>query len=224
MSSDSNPDRTTVSTSSSLTVENDDELFDVLPTLSSDRYELESEIDRGGTGIIYKAKDARLPRDVAVKVVRTRYADSAPTLAHFAYEAAIMSYLAHPGVIPIYDSGSCEDGRPFHAMKLINGCSLATLLREDERPKRSELVSIFVNVCHTIAFAHEQGVVHLDLKPSNILIGAFGNVLVTDWGLSRFVVDPPRSSRRAGTKSTTVFENRRHADVHGTGASASKIC
>lgn len=154
--------------------------------LGNPRYELCGEIDRGGMGLICRARDLLLRRDVAVKVLWLSPEVNQPAVRSFASEARIMSYLAHPGVAPIYDSGVCTDGRPYYVMKLIDGTTLADMLLS-ERHSTAELLNVFVDVCQTIAFAHSRGIIHLDLKPGNVMVGAFGEVQVMDWGLARFV-------------------------------------
>lgn len=98
-----------------------------------------------------------------------------------------MGMLQHPGIIHIYECGHCDDGRPFHAMVLIQGQTLAAFTRDKQRNRflTARLLNIFARVCHTIAYCHSRGVVHLDLKPANIMVGEFGEVHVMDWGLAR---------------------------------------
>ena len=157
----------------------------VMPLLADGRYRLCDQIARGGVGIVYQAQDLKLQREVAIKVLRAKFLDDAYAQQRFANEAYVMSFLPHPGLPPIYDCGLCEDGRPYHVMKLINGVTFSALLKETE-PNEGEYFRIFSLICETIAFAHSHEVIHLDLKPENVMVGAFGEVHVMDWGLARF--------------------------------------
>lgn len=136
-------------------------------------------------GSIYRAKDQQLGREVAIKVLRSKYAHNALVQKAILTEACVMSYLTHPGVTPIYERGACEDGRPYYVMKLIDGVTLSEILHRPGR-KMPELLRIFANVARTLAFAHSRNVIHLDLKPGNVMVGEFGEVYVMDWGLARF--------------------------------------
>jgi tetratricopeptide (TPR) repeat protein len=145
-----------------------------------DGYELGREVGRGGMGVVYLARDTALGRDVAVKVLR----DSDPAAsARFVAEACITGRLQHPGIPPVHAVGTLSDDRPFLAMKLIRGRTLAELIRDGE--DRSRLVTAFEQVCQAVGFAHSQEVIHRDLKPANVMVGTFGEVQVMDWGLAR---------------------------------------
>ncbi len=154
-------------------------------------YRLEGEIASGGMGVVYRARDQRLGRDLAVKILRADCAYDQGLHARFAFEARVTGQLQHPGIPPVHEVGSLPDGRPFLAMKLIHGRTLADLLKE--RPSPAEglpyFLGIFEQVCQTVAYAHGQGVIHRDLKPDNIMVGAFGEVQVMDWGLAKRKAD-----------------------------------
>ncbi|MCM2371975.1 protein kinase domain-containing protein [Aporhodopirellula aestuarii] len=155
------------------------------PRLLTGRYEILEWIETGGMGIIYKAFDRLLEREVAIKVLRRDRATNSYQ-EDFAKEARIMSFLSHPGVAPIYETGVCVNGQPYHVMKLVGGITLRAML-DDENTEKAELLNVFTDVCQTMAFAHSRGVIHLDLKPSNIMVGEFGEVNVMDWGLARHI-------------------------------------
>jgi serine/threonine protein kinase len=143
------------------------------PDLSGTRYRLDAEIGRGGMGIVYRAWDGQLDRPVALKVIDSGPPDEPRTLAR----------LEHPGLVPVYDNGLLPDGRAFYAMRLVEGRHLDDFLgAEASLPAR---LRVFEKICEAVAFAHDRGVVHCDLKPRNIMIGAFGEVLVMDWGIAR---------------------------------------
>lgn len=150
-------------------------------------YEVLQEIARGGMGIVYKGRDTDLRRDVAVKVLLERHQSEAELIKRFVEEAQISGQLQHPGITPIYELGEFPDGRPYFAMKLVKGETLAKLLtaRADPRDGRERFLKIFEQICQTLAYAHSRGVMHRDLKPANIMVGTFGEVQVMDWGLAK---------------------------------------
>ena len=154
--------------------------------------ELFEEIARGGMGIVLKGRDSDLRREVAVKVLDDSLARDPAVLQRFVEEAQIGGQLQHPGVVPIYELGVMEDGRPFFAMKLIQGDTLAELLaaRADPDQERRHFLAVFESVCQTVAYAHSKGVIHRDLKPANVMVGAFGEVQVVDWGLAKVLGGP----------------------------------
>src|SRR5262249_11339842 len=130
-----------------------------------------------------------------------RYADDPHSRARFLLEAEVTGGLEHPGIVPVYGLGAYPDGRPFYAMRFIQGESLQEAIRrfhEAEGPKRDpgerslglrELFGRFVAVCNAVAFAHSRGVLHRDLKPANVMLGGYGETLVVDWGLAKAGAD-----------------------------------
>jgi serine/threonine protein kinase len=156
------------------------------PDLTGTRYEVGPELDRGGMGVVYSARDLELDREVALKVLATAVAnpESADRLRR---EARIIARLEHPGIVPVHDVGSLPDGRVFYAMKLVSGQRLDAFLREG-RPLPEKL-RVFLRVCEPVAFAHAHGVIHRDLKPENVMVGPFGEVLVMDWGVAKRLLD-----------------------------------
>src|SRR5262249_9144964 len=151
------------------------------------RYELREEIGRGGMGAVFRAHDPNLNRSLAVKVLLEKHRGLLEWEGRFLEEAQITGQLQHPGVPPVYEVGSLEDGRPFFAMKLVKGQTLDALLRpsQDRAADRPHLLTVFGQVCQALAYAHSRGVLHRDLKPANIMVGAFGEVQVMDWGLAK---------------------------------------
>jgi eukaryotic-like serine/threonine-protein kinase len=151
------------------------------------RLHLLGEVARGGMGVIIKGHDSDLGRDLAVKVLLEQHREKPDLIRRFVEEAQISGQLQHPGVVPVYELGTLADNRPYFAMKLVKGRTLAVLLAEraDPAEDQTRLLGIFEQVCLTMAYAHVRGVIHRDLKPSNIMVGSFGEVQVMDWGLAK---------------------------------------
>jgi serine/threonine protein kinase len=155
--------------------------------LMAGRYELGQIIGEGGMGIVYRARDRALDREVAVKLVKPGVPASAPVVARFVGEATVTGQLQHPGIPPVHELGTLADGQPFLAMKLVKGRTLRELLRERPGPaaELGRYVAVFEQVCHAVGYAHAHRVIHRDLKPANIMVGAHGEVQVMDWGLAK---------------------------------------
>jgi serine/threonine-protein kinase len=149
-----------------------------LPDFSATRYDLAEEIGRGGMGVVFRAHDRQLDRDVAIKVVAWPTAGDAERLRR---EARTLASLEHAGIVPVHDVGTLPDGRVFFVMGLVRG---APLDAHAAPLPLADRLRLFDRVCDTIAFAHAHGVVHRDLKPANILVGEFGQVQIADWGLA----------------------------------------
>lgn len=188
---------------------------------ATSRYQLSDEIGRGGMGVVFRARDLDLNRDVAVKLLSSGHVNSDRAVMAFIQEAKIMGSLQHPGVVRIYEFGRTSGGRPFHVMKLVEGETLGSLIRERrnfENPS-AQLLRVFSYVCQVMAYTHSQHFIHLDLKPENIMVGEFGEVHLMDWGLARSV-DSHESSHDsvAGYLATGVPRQSSGASgrVHGT--------
>jgi formylglycine-generating enzyme required for sulfatase activity len=150
-----------------------------------ERYEVRGQLGRGGMGIVERAYDRVLQREVAAKRLRR---SSASALARFLGEARLVAALDHPGIVPVHDAGLDARGRPWFTMPLVSGTSLAVVLalaRDGQGGwSRERVLGVLQKACETVAFAHARGIVHRDLKPANVMVGAFGEVLVLDWGLA----------------------------------------
>ncbi len=178
------------------------------------RLQLLGEVARGGMGAIIKGRDRDLGRDLAVKVLLEQHREKPELIRRFVEEAQISGQLQHPGVVPVYELGTLEDHRPYFAMKLVKGRTLADLLEEcagaaEDQPR---LLGVFEQVCLTMAYAHSRGVIHRDLKPSNIMVGSFGEVQVMDWGLAKVLP-------QAGVAEDEDAGRIRHETVIRTGRS-----
>ena len=171
------------------TVDSLDEIFAEVEVRDTDwqlgNYQILGEIGRGGMGVIYRARQKHSRRIVAVKRVLNYHADSQETLARFRREAEAAASLDHPNILPIYEVG-VSDGLPFFSMKFAIGGSLLEFkpaLRDD--PRRS--VALMAKIARAVAYAHENGILHRDLKPGNILLDGLGEPLVSDFGLAKWL-------------------------------------
>ncbi len=187
-------------------------------------------IGRGGMGLVYRGGDPELGRTLAIKVLAKRHAGDPELVQRFRREASICSRLQHPGVVPVYGRGELADGRPYFTMKVVDGETLAELLRRDGRDPavRERHLGIFAKICQTLAYVHASHVVHGDLKPGNVMVGAFGEIQVMDWGFAREIEGEPvrRSGHILGTPAYMAPEQARgdaekigpRTDVFGLGA------
>lgn len=153
-----------------------------LPEPDPARYVVLERIGRGGMGAVYRARDVRLNRDVALKVLHVGE-ETGELAARLTREARTLAHLEHPGIVPVHDVGVLADGRPYYTMKLVQGRRLDEVARGRSR---AELLQLFTRVCEPMAFAHARGAVHRDVKPQNVMVGEFGEVLVLDWGVSKW--------------------------------------
>ena len=201
------------------------------PDLDHDRYAVRDVLGRGGMGTVFRAYDAVLERDVALKVMSSSVAE-AGVPARLRAEQQTIARLEHPGIVPVYDAGSTCDGRGFYVMRLVRGRTLEEMLASQPGEFASDIrFRVFERVCEAVAFAHAEGVVHCDLKPSNVMIGAFGEVFVMDWGLAHrpaggSAADSPLETmgtpgymapeQRAGGANTATLDAR--TDVYALGA------
>ena len=161
-------------------------------------YELQRELARGGMGQIYEGYDQHLVRRVAIKVSANKSRQDDP---RFIREAQVLARLAHPNIVPIYNLGQDESGRPCYSMKLVRGETLQAILdaKREKNPTTTQeypierLLGVFLKICDALAFAHAQGVLHRDLKPENVMVGEFGEVLVMDWGVAKIQGEEPQA-------------------------------
>lgn len=184
-------------------------------------------IGEGGMARVVDGFAPDLGQYVAVKILRAEYAADAELRARFQEEAALQARIDHPGCPPIYGQGEDEDGLPCYAMKKVEGRTLADLLADRghatrNAPWRKRLLLVLLDVCETIGYAHEVGVVHRDLKPENILIDKHSSVYVIDWGIAKSLGtgDDSESSRTLPGKvmGSPGYLSPEQAD--GRGASA----
>lgn len=181
-----------------------DDKLDHLRHIADVRYEFVQELGSGGMGTVYLAEDRELDRFVAIKVINTP--DITDDLRErMIREARIIARLEHPGIVPVHDAGTLPDGRIFYAMKYVRGSRLDEYAAQAS--SLNDRLRKFQSVCDAVAFAHAHGVIHRDLKPQNIMIGSFGEVLVMDWGVAKIREDS-RQSAAYNTSDGTVIGTR----------------
>ena len=183
-----------------------------LPDLSGTRYNLLRYVACGGMGSVWLAEDTVLKRRVALKVLDL----AGPTDdldVRLLREARILASLEHPGMVPVHDAGTLADGRAFCCMKYVEGQTLAQHIATLNLPDRLRLLE---RIAEPLDFAHARGFIHRDLKPDNVMIGAFGEVLVMDWGLAKVGV----TSLEAGETeiATAVQPTQNSLRVTGQGS------
>jgi hypothetical protein len=156
-------------------------------TGAAGRYDLHGEVARGGLGRILRATDTSLDREVAIKTM-LRHSPGAE--ARFDREMRLTARLQHPNIVPVFDGGRLPGGHPYLAMRLVHGRSLSEAIAAAQGlGERLKLLPHIVDACNAIAYAHDQRVLHRDLKPDNVLVGAFGETVVIDWGLAKDLDD-----------------------------------
>jgi serine/threonine protein kinase len=177
-----------------------------LPEFSGTRYILQEFLARGGMGTVYTAQDKTLNRRVAIKVLDSSDPHGALE-ERLLREARVLAKLEHPGIVPVHDAGTLADGCVFYVMKFVEGSRVdQSVASVSSLPERLRL---FLRICETVSFAHSRGILHRDLKPANVMVGAFGEVLVMDWGLAKILQsDAAQSSEQTivatATSSDTV--------------------
>ena len=207
----------------------------VAPKLDEARYTLETEIGKGGMGVVMRIHDQHLNRRLAMKVLLERGEprdDEERRLVHqllgrFLEEAQVTSQLDHPGVVPVHELGLDQRGKVYFTMRLVKGRT-ANEVFADAREETNDwtttrALEVILKVCDTMAYAHDKGVLHRDLKPANVMVGRFGEVYVMDWGLAKVLGQSDRHDLRIATQPGTgasVLATARQRDSEGeTGSS-----
>ncbi len=175
-------------------------------------YEILSPIGAGGMGEVYRARDTRLQREVAIKVLPERVADSARALARFEREARVVAALSHPNILAIHDVGR-EGATAFAVMELLEGATLRDEVRGGPLPPR-QATAYAAQSAEGLAAAHDKGVVHRDLKPENLFVTRDGRLKILDFGLAR--EGPDAFAPRSETESPTLVRETDPGSVVGT--------
>lgn len=185
------------------------------------RFKILDVLGEGGSGRVLRAHDPTLGRDVALKIVRASLAADEAACERFVAEAHVCAGLQHPGIVPIHEFGRLDDGRPYFAMKIVEGQTFAELMRGATRGAAARgFVEIFEKVCQTLAFVHAHGVLHGDLKPHNVMVGAFGEVQVMDFGFARNARAGDDAVRAAQWPLTPILPASDASDAATDGASS----
>ncbi len=171
-----------------------------MPTAGPDRYDDLGPIGVGGMGEVRRVRDRELNRVLAMKVIQAPLMLKPGALARFLEEAQATAQLQHPAIVPVHDMGQLADGRVYFTMKEVRGHTFTQTIREAHAaPEQTRAVQLhrLVGMLHrasqAVAYAHERGVVHRDVKPDNIMVGSYGEVLVMDWGLAKIRGRPYRA-------------------------------
>ena len=181
------------------------------PNLEGTRYRAIRFLGRGGMGEVWLVEDTVLQRQAAMKILRAE--SSAAGLAErLIREAQILAKLEHPGIVPVHDAGTLPDGRTFYCMKHVQG---DTLDRHIAGMSLRSRVQLLQRIAEPLAFAHDRGVIHRDLKPGNIMVGTFGEVLIMDWGLAR-ITGAMQTAEHATGSEALGSEATAHGAVLGT--------
>ncbi len=189
---------------------------EALPPDQIGRYRLKHLLGTGGMGQVWEGWDAELSRTVAIKLIRVGRTLTADRVRRFVAEARITSQLQHPNIVPVHDLGVTRDGLLFFVMKRVEGESLADVLQE-QGWSQNRLLRAFVAMGNAVAYAHDRGVLHRDLKPANVMLGAFGQVLVMDWGLARIWAEAEaEAAERPHDAAVVVSGETRAGAVLGT--------
>ena len=172
----------------------------------AERYSEQGPIARGGMSTVIRMRDRSLLRDTALKRLDSDLAVRHDQILRFLLEAQITGQLDHPNIVPIHELGRDAEGDLYFTMKLVEGQTLAERIQEYgerrlEPDLLAELLQVLVKVCEALSFAHSRGVIHRDVKPSNILVGHYGQVYIMDWGVARLL---PPSEDTGGDRRVEV--------------------
>lgn len=228
--------------------ENGEEVLATLPVKPQERYKFIRTIGFGGMKGVLLVFDQDTGREIAMAIMPDFRERPKADLERFVREAKLTAKLEHPNIVPVHDIGIDASGSPYFTMKYLHGQSLAAMLRklakgDPETVSRyglARMLQIFIRICNAIEFAHSQGICHLDLKPENVNLGDFGEVLVLDWGLARSLrpavfggiyapndLDQTPAGRVKGTpgymapeqiRSSAEFPVDNRADIYSLGA------
>ncbi len=185
-------------------LENTDQ--DLPPKLDPNmRYAYFKTIARGGKAIVQSCKDLYLSRVICYKTLRPEFADNPIEQKRFLREARVSGLLQHPNTIPMYELGRDQQGQIYFTMKLVHGYTLREVLDFRERYDLKQLINVIIQIAYALDYAHSHRVIHRDVKPENILVGPYGEVILMDWGLAK-VWHPDGSSDEVVPEEPPVFD------------------
>jgi serine/threonine protein kinase len=179
------------------------------------RYQPLKKVSSGGMKTIWEVKDLRTHRTMAMALIEESRIASQEDIDAFLYEARLTAHLQHPHIVPVYDIAQDNEGNPYFTMKALRGETLehilARLHAHDKKTEhtytRTRLIEIFLHVCDAVEYAHSKGVLHLDIKPANVMVGEFGDVHLLDWGLATLL------THRVKTDHEPLQWNREQANA-----------
>ncbi|HEY8080780.1 MAG TPA: protein kinase, partial [Acidimicrobiales bacterium] len=174
------------------------------PRTFSGRYEVTHLIARGGMAQVYRARDIRLGRFVALKVLFPELSVDRTFVERFRREAQAAANLSHPNIVAVYDWGE-DEGTYFIVMELVTGTSLATALRHEKTMAATRAATIAAQVANALAYAHRHGVVHRDIKPGNVLLTDDGQVKVTDFGIAQAMSVEDQLAEEGSVMGTATY-------------------
>jgi serine/threonine-protein kinase len=193
--------------------------------LLAGRYSLLEKIGEGGAAEVFRARDQRLDRIVAIKILRRQYVHDQASRARFINEARSAAGLTHPNIVDVYDFGEAPDGSMFIAMQFVEGHDLKDVLQKRGRMTAAEAISIASQVCAALSAAHARGLIHRDVKPQNILIDRKGHARLSDFGIVK-ALSGPELTQTGMTFGTAAYISPEQAtgqpisaasDVYGLG-------
>jgi len=174
----------------------------------AEKYLIDSEIGRGGMSVVYKARHELMDRTVAIKMLQGQLVNDQNSILRFHQEAKAASCLTHPNVITVYDSGTAPNGQPYLVMDYLVGDSLSDLIRRDNHLEVTRTLTIFIQACEALEHAHQKGVLHRDLKASNIMLieheGKADIVKVVDFGIAKLMSNSGKQSQNL-TQTGEIF-------------------
>ena len=162
------------------------------------KYEVLDVLGRGGMGVVYRARDARLGRTVAVKMLTEGFAGAPDMLRRFYEEANRHAALQHNNIVIVFDAGD-QDGEPYIVMEFVEGTGLDKILKEEQRLRPEVALSVVEQVCLALAYAHRKGVIHRDVKPANVIVQKNGTAKLLDFGIARDEIRVDQTITNTGT-------------------------
>jgi len=193
------------------------------------KYKFQGKIISGGMGAILEVIDQDLHRTTAMKVIKPSFKNDESALIEFLREAKITAMLEHPNIIPVHELGLSEKTGLYFTMKLIQGEPLNVILNEIKRGNVDflekynmySLLNIFRKICDAVHFAHSKNIIHRDIKPHNVIVGRYGEVLLMDWGLARYIGDPDQEDdplKRETLRDISVLTEEEKTIIQGSPA------